>query len=375
MVAGEIAAALGNGEGIAGLGLSARLLIAKVVGPDGTISLEAEARAIRWAVDRGARVINLSLGGPRDPVNPERDTYSQLEQDAIDYAYARGAVIVAATGNCEAVCPYAYASYPAALPHVVGVGALDRDGRVPRFSNRDVVFTDMVAPGVGVVSTFPRALTVPGCEPIGYSLCAPIEYRRGEGTSFAAPLVSAAAAILRALRPGLGPNQVMAALGDSAIDLSRLGRDAKTGRGLLDVSAAVAALSGVLPRKDALEANDVVGDRSARIGFASGQATRRVRAALDYFDDRLDVYSIELEAGVRIQARLRGGGDAGLELSLWSPRTMNLASETPLARVEAPDGRGRIGFSIRRTGVHYVAVRVVRGGRADYELELVRSRP
>src|SRR5262249_30687487 len=73
-IAGEIAAALNNSEGIAGIAFPAQLIIAKVVRADGTISLEGEADAIRWAVDSGARVINLSLGGRRDPPDPSRDT-------------------------------------------------------------------------------------------------------------------------------------------------------------------------------------------------------------------------------------------------------------------------------------------------------------
>ena len=149
LVAGEVGAALDNGEGIAGVGISAELLIAKVVAPDGSISLEAEAKAIRWAVDRGARVINLSLGGLRDPRDPSRDQYSALEQAAIEYARSNGAVVVAAAGNCDlpGECPYPYASYPAALSHVVGVGALNPTAGVPTFSNRDPRYVDLGAPG------------------------------------------------------------------------------------------------------------------------------------------------------------------------------------------------------------------------------------
>ena len=81
IVAGIIAAELDNATGIAGLAPAAELLIAKVVSPSGTISVHAEARAIRWAVDNGARVINISLGGLRDPRNPSRDTFSRLEEE------------------------------------------------------------------------------------------------------------------------------------------------------------------------------------------------------------------------------------------------------------------------------------------------------
>lgn len=72
-VAGEIAAIADNGAGIAGLAPPARLVIAKVVKPDGTIPPKAEARAIRWAVQQHARVINLSFGSVRDPANGVND--------------------------------------------------------------------------------------------------------------------------------------------------------------------------------------------------------------------------------------------------------------------------------------------------------------
>src|SRR5581483_1127681 len=83
-VAGIIAANLDN-EGIVGIAYTAQLLVAKVVRGDGSIPLQAEADAIRWATDSGARVINLSLGGVRDPAMPTRDTYSALEASAVQY--------------------------------------------------------------------------------------------------------------------------------------------------------------------------------------------------------------------------------------------------------------------------------------------------
>src|SRR5438067_7157397 len=222
-VAGEIAAALNNNQGIAGVGFSADLLIAKIVRADGTISPDAEASAIRWAVENGARVINLSFGGVRDPHDPSLDTYSPLEAAAIQYAVSKGALVVAAVGNADGAPtePWGYAGYPAALPHVLGVSAVARDGTVPMFSNRDSRYNDVAAPGDGIFSTLPRALTAvtrPGCVLQGYSDCGPIEFRRGEGTSFAAPQVSAAAALLFATDSTLQPDQVSNIITRTALD-------------------------------------------------------------------------------------------------------------------------------------------------------------
>ena len=155
-------------------------------GPAGTIAPEAVGRAIRWAADQGARVINLSLGGLRDPVDPGRDTFSALEESAVEYAFSRGAVLVAAVGNGDQapVSPWRFASYPAALPHVIGVAAISQDGTVPGFSNRDPIYVDLAAPGEAILSTLPRSITAerPTCTDQGYSDCGPPEFRSAEGT-------------------------------------------------------------------------------------------------------------------------------------------------------------------------------------------------
>src|SRR5437763_1063919 len=186
-IAGIIAASLDT-QGIAGIAYMSQLLIAKVVKNDGTIPLDAEAAAIRWAADSGARVINLSLGGVRDPRHPHRDTYSAREASAVAYAYAKGAVVVAAVGNGDEAFsqPWPFASYPAALPHVIGVSALTQSGAVPDYSNRDAVFNDISAPGSGIFSTFPATLTAqkPLCTDQGFSDCGSDDYRNPEGTSF-----------------------------------------------------------------------------------------------------------------------------------------------------------------------------------------------
>lgn len=325
-VAGLIAAAH-DGRGIAGVAFPSRLLVAKVVRPDGTVSLEAEVAAIRWAVDAGARVINLSLGGVRDPLNPERDTFSPLEAAAVDYAVARGAVVVAAVGNADQapVRPWPFASYPAALPHVIGVSAVARDGSVPDFSDRDRIYNDLAAPGQEMLSTFPRSLGRAGCAAPGYSDCGPEEYRRAEGTSFAAPQVTASAALLLAVRPELTADQVAFALTRTAVDANPStgcracwpGRDPLSGWGRLDVASAVSLVaSGRVPRPDRLETNDDAGLRARTLWGARGG---RVEASIDFWDDQSDVYRIRLKGGQRLFAAL--AATPGTKLHLWRPRT------------------------------------------------------
>ncbi len=157
IVAGEIAGALDQ-AGVVGLAYKSQLLVAKVVDSGGTIPLKAEAAGIRWAVNHGAQVVNLSFGAVRDPRAPNLDSYSKIEARAVAYAVQKGAVVVAAVGNADEAytTPWPYASWPAALPHVIGVGALTKAGKVPDFSDQDPVFVDMAAPGVGIFSTFPK---------------------------------------------------------------------------------------------------------------------------------------------------------------------------------------------------------------------------
>ena len=375
-VAGEIAGALNNNEGIAGIAFPAQLIVAKVVRPDLSISLEAEAEAIRWAADQGARVINLSLGGLRDPRNPDRDTFSPLEAAAVDYAAGKGAVLVAAVGNGDQApeTPWPYASYPAALPHVIGVSALARDGSVPLFSDRDPVYNDLAAPGEDIYSTLPRALTRqnPFCVNQGYSECGSEEYRSGDGTSFAAPQISAAAALLLAQRPTLTADQVSTLLERTADDVNAsngcphcpLLHDALTGWGRLNIAKALSVLAkGSPPPADKLETNDDAGSQAKRIYGAR----KEIKATIDYWDDQIDVYAVELRGGQRLVATLTGPPRSFVELLLWSPQTQTVtqAANTNFLVAKSVKPGPLQSFVFRaprlRGGLYYVEVKITAG--------------
>jgi subtilisin family serine protease len=384
-VAGLIAAEIDDAVGIAGSFPSAELLIAKIGTADGTIPELAEARAIRWAVDEHARVINMSLGGVRDPLHRARDLYSQVEADAVGYAVAHHVVVVAAVGNGDQAPaePWQFASYPAALPHVLGVSAYGRDGAVPDLSNRDPVLNDISAPGEGILSTFPRSLTAerPGCAEQGYSSCGPDEYRVGNGTSFSAAQVTAAAAMLVALRPQLEPDQVSTILERSAVDANAsngcrqcpVGRDAFTGWGRLDVAAAVTALSGPLPQPDALEPNDGAGTHAATLWGR----TRTVSATVDFWDDAVDVYRVRLWRNQKLYAVISTAKAAGTILELWAPGSDPLVGKTADAgRLGEVHGSGAIrhlSFRASGGGFYYLVVRSAPQRSGAYQLQLAKS--
>jgi subtilisin family serine protease len=386
-VAGEIAANL-DAQGIVGIAYTSQLLIAKVVRADGTIPLDAEAAAIRWAADQGAKVINLSLGGVRDPAHPNRDTYSPLEASAVAYAYAKGALLVAAVGNGDEAFsqPWPYASYPAALPHVVGVSALSRTGNVPDFSNRDAIYNDISAPGQGIFSTFPSTITAqrPTCPDQGYSDCGTDEYRNPEGTSFAAPQVSAAAALLFAVNPALTNSQVATLLEHSADDVNAangcpgcaLLRDPLSGWGRLNVAKAIEALGGPLPPPDKYETNDNAGTQAFTLWGKQVSFT----AAVDYYDDPVDVYRIALSGGERVTAQLTSGwAGANVNLVLWKPGTTRIddlrAPALRAAQSIAPGGVQHVAFKAPGRGWYYLEVKVASPGFGPYTLTFSKTTP
>jgi subtilisin family serine protease len=387
-VAGEIGANPFNNQGIAGLAFNSRLMIAKVVEPDGTVSLLGEVAAIHWAVDNGARVINLSLGGVRDPLNPQLDTYSPLEQAAVEYAYSKGVVVVAAVGNGpqSPSTPWGFAHYPASLPHVIGVSALRQDGSVPVYSNRDVVYNDIAAPGDAIFSTIPTGLVEQRMDCVGeaYSNCGPFEFRDAIGTSFAAPQVTAAAALLLGQDPALRPEQVSWLLERSADDASAstgcpkcpAGRDKFTGWGALDIEAALDALGrGSLPPKDSYEPNDDAGPWS----HAVPPLPRTVSATLDYWDDNVDVYRVYLERGRKVFARITPSSARSVRLSLWAPGTGRVdrleAQRSLLVQSHPVGGQERLAFRATQTGTYYLELKLVRPSRSPvtYALALARG--
>lgn len=212
-VAGIAAAATGNGRGIAGLAIGARLLPISVEDAHGFMSAGRVAQGVLWAVDNGASVINLSLGG---------DVEARVLEVALAEAVRRGVVVVAAAGNAnKSGNPRIW---PGASPHTIAVAAVNADDTHADFSSTGD-WVDLAAPGEAILST-----TLTG---LGH-------YRYESGTSMAVPLVSATAAILQARDPSLTPAEIRRLLVDTAEDLGAPGWDEEFGHGLVDPVAALA---------------------------------------------------------------------------------------------------------------------------------------
>jgi subtilisin family serine protease len=378
IVAGEIAGQLDTG-GVVGLAYSSQLLVAKVVAADGTIPLKAEAAGIRWAVDQGARVVNLSFGAVRDPNDPSLDSYSKVEAQAVAYAVRKGAVVVAAVGNSDEAyaTPWPYASWPAALPHVLGVGALTKSGNVPDFSDQDPRFVDIAAPGVGIFSTFPKDLTAaqPNCTEQGYTGCAIGDYQHPEGTSFAAPQVAAAAAVLFGVEPSLTASQVTRILerhtddvnATNGCDQCPVGRDKYSGWGRLDVAKAVDFVNSdnQMPPSDRFEPNDSVSQAHKLWGRRAA-----FDATLDYWDDPKDVYAVRLERGQRLHVRVAARwSNAAVGLSVFASGAGKGVTTVRPGRTQ------RLSYRAPRSGWYDVLLRVPHhgGGGGRYSLQLTKS--
>jgi len=235
-VAGQIGAVSDDGEGIAGVDWSARILPVRVLGACGGYSSDI-ADGIRWAAGlpvpgvpdnpHPARVINLSLGG--------WGACGYTLQEAIDAARDAGAVIVAAAGNDGGDAAH---SSPGNCAGVVTVAAVSRDGGATSYTNTGAV-VDLAAPG-GDVQGAILSLGNDGWRDPGADT-----YGRAEGTSMAAPLVSGTVALMLALDPGLEPDAVAARLRAHARPFpTGTGHDCQAcGAGLLDAAAVLAALA------------------------------------------------------------------------------------------------------------------------------------
>ena len=362
-----IAAAPANGVGIIGVAPSvagaAPVIPVQIADRDGSSTDETMMRGIRHAVVNGAKVINISAGGPG---------YSQAFQDTILWAAARGALVVASVGNqgqdVNAL------NYPAGYRRVLGVGAqcdsvvtfdCPRPFAAATFSNHNRT-VDVIAPGVNVLSSVPRRVTERVVAP-GYAL--------KDGTSMAAPYVTGVAALVIAANNGtLSPYQVLRQIENTAIDSGSAGRDNVSGYGIVNPRAAV-TLQG--PPDDPEEVNDDIKWLTATTRLDEVGRSKVVEATADQFEDPEDVYAVRLKKGDRLRAVITHG-PARLDLYLWDPGTRTVGTENGNLEkhlINYRPGTSRravIVYRARRAGLHYVDV-FARRGSGKYTLRLTRQ--
>ncbi|WP_087872931.1 S8 family serine peptidase [Arthrobacter globiformis] len=182
-VAGIVAASYNNTVGVAGTCPGCSILAGKVLNDSGVGSSSSLANGINWAVTNGAKVINMSIGVRA----------SRTLEAAINNAWSKGVVLVAAAGNGGNQTKI----YPAAYPNVIAVAATDNKDAKASFSTYGASWVDVAAPGVNVYSTFPNHKFVIGTQnnrSFGYDV--------GNGTSMSSPIVAATAALALSSHPG-----------------------------------------------------------------------------------------------------------------------------------------------------------------------------
>ena len=240
-VTGTLAQDWNDGVGVAGLAPAAAIMPVKVCVQSGC-SGDAIAQGVRWAVDHGANVINMSLGGPSLP---------NVEREALQYAEDNGVVVVAAAGNGNAFVGSASLDYPARVDSVIAVGAVDFAGELTHYSNYGKHEHGgglyLVAPGGnthadlnndgnpdGILqSTY--ATTCDGGTP-NYTVFKDCFL---QGTSMATPHVTGVVALLLSKFPGLTPEQVRTVLACSARDAGPPGPDDHYGAGIVQAGTAL----------------------------------------------------------------------------------------------------------------------------------------
>lgn len=216
--AGIAGADTNNKIGVAGTAPRCRIMPIKALDKVGNGNLFDVSLGIVWAVDRGARVLNLSLGGPNGKT---------LER-AVQYALMKNVVVVSAMGNDGKNKK----AYPAGFKGVISVGSIDFDKTKSSFSNYGN-WISVVAPGSSILSTMPTYNTTMT------EFEKEKEYDYLDGTSMATPMVAGIVGLMLSRNPNYTPAEVKSRLESTATDLGKKGYDVEYGYGLVNAAKAV----------------------------------------------------------------------------------------------------------------------------------------
>lgn len=326
-VAGTIGASIHNGKGIAGTADRVKIMAVKVLGNQGYGSSEDVGEGIAWAVDHGARVINMSLGGGN----------SAIIRIALQYANAMGVVSIASAGNDD---EDARGQSPANLPTVITVSASAPDDARAEFSNWGPKI-DIAAPGGGTTDDCNRGLcsnilsTEASQSAIPQSRKVTTRgpgYARLDGTSMAAPHVAGAAAMILSRNNTLTPQQVKNVLTNSADDVSLEGKDYDTGYGRLNVYKAITEMNTQTPQNPFVDIQRPLSGRIIRRSVSIWGTITQTQGtpvwSISYSSSREGPWNTN-----GITLRQNGAGNANGELGTWDISA--LADGTYYIRIQA----------------------------------------
>jgi subtilisin family serine protease len=350
-IVASLAAAPENGAGIVGVYPQAVLQSFDASPEPRGITDSSAVSGIDAAAAHCPGVLNLSFGSVLQNASLE---------DAILTAVHNGCLVVAASGNSgESGNP---ATYPAAWPHVLTVAATDVNDQVASFSTRGAD-VDLAAPGVDMTGAVPLSRNPSGFEG---SL---------DGTSFAAPIVAAAAAWVWTVRPSLTASQLGDVLRQSARDIGPPGYDTASGWGIVDIPAALAVAP---PPADPEEPNDDIAQVKPGRLFRAGEPplttparpSIRIAATIDAAEDPHDVYRIWVPARKTVRVSVAAAGRAAARI--WGPQTTSLEEDIGSRR---RDLRGQSVTAGKKGFAAYVEVLLTgRASSVSYTLDVTASR-
>jgi serine protease len=262
-VSGVIAANPNNGQGIAGISWSDKILPVKVMDSAGSGFTSDLARGIRYAADRGAKVINMSVGG---------FPYDIAVKSAVDYAWSKGAVLVGAAGNNRREETF----YPASYPNVISVSATQADDEFTNWSSYGTA-VDVSAPGADIQTT--------DCGGCSTTSAGGSSYMYVSGTSFATPNTAGVVALIRARYPTWTNQQVVDRLLATVDDLGFTGWDNRYGKGRVNALRAVGGSTAALVSAtgDSFEPNNTIGAARAVALGTTWQPTIHPASDADHF--------------------------------------------------------------------------------------------
>lgn len=341
-VAAVVAAAPGRFQGISP---TTPILPIKIYNNNSTTTVDWVVKGIEAAVKAKAPIINLSSSNPASDVSSGDASVLQL---AINAAFAKGTIVIVSAGNegkGDRVIP-------GSLEHVITVGSATPEGTRDAFSNFGS-WIDIVSPGANMILPAPPNVCSTG-------------YGTANGTSFSAPAVAGAAALIKSLRPKLDTQQLYDLLRmETAKELYTPGRDNDSGFGLLSVADGITAPT---PSRQSTELDDDVfwikQDRKKHPTYLRTTRSRKFKktASVQAGKDPADLYPVRLNKGWLLRASAKTSKTSGLlDVAIWNTNmgSFDLSRNKTTALLKDTEGvtnTPNISYRVKRTGTYYVSV-------------------